>query len=165
MSRFLSSSCVTSIHELHILMRCIYASSIHALYSVFFKYISQAHLFMRCVLPVLPCVSILSILHRPFSSADPYPALTSAQFFHPNPVLLELLLLRTRLILPKILGSFNSTLLRHPPPDCVGCASTGKLQSYRQILAPGKPTVLDWCPSPPRPPTPVNFRQGLVTWF
>ena len=84
MHGFLSSSCVTSIHALHMLMRCIYASSIHALYSIFFKWISQVHLFMHCILPVLPCVSILFILHSPFSSPDFYPALTSAQFFHPT---------------------------------------------------------------------------------
>lgn len=65
MYRFLSSSCVTSIHALHMLMCCIYASSIHALYSVFFKHISQAHLFMRCVLLVLSCISILFIFHCP----------------------------------------------------------------------------------------------------
>lgn len=35
MYRFLSS-CVTSIHALHLFMRCIYASSIHTLHSAFF---------------------------------------------------------------------------------------------------------------------------------
>lgn len=51
---------------------------------------------------------------------------------------LHFCLLRNRLILPKILGSFNPTLLRRPSPDCVGYAFAGKVQSYRQILALGR---------------------------
>ena len=102
----------------------------------FFIYISQAHSFMRCVLPLLPCISILFILHGPFGSPDPYPSFTSAQFFPPT-------LFSLNLCFPEIARSFPKfwALLT---PLCLDILSQlrwmcipGKLQSYRQILGPG----------------------------
>lgn len=134
MYRFLSSSCVTSIHALHTLMRCIYALSIHALYSVLFFFIYQLGSFIHALRPTSPSMyPYFCILHGPFSSPDPCPALISAQFFHPTLFPLDLCFSEIAWSFPKFWALLT--------PLCsdirVGYASAGKLQSYRQILASG----------------------------
>ena len=68
-------------------MHCIYASSIHAQYSVFFFFsIIQSGSVIHALRPIPYSihVSILFIVHRPFSSPEPYQALTSTRFFYPT---------------------------------------------------------------------------------